>query len=81
MEAARRDHGLALWAYVIMPEHVHVSLCPLEPKYELIEYIHDNPVRRGLVEKATDWVWSSARFYAGEINVSILMDPLPCLGS
>ncbi len=35
MEAARRDHGLALWAYVIMPEHVHVLLCPLEPKYEM----------------------------------------------
>lgn len=31
----------------------------------IIEYIHQNPVRRGLVEKATDWEWSSAREYAG----------------
>jgi putative transposase len=31
----------------------------------MIEYIHQNPVRRGLVKRATDWPWSSARFYAG----------------
>jgi putative transposase len=30
-----------------------------------IEYIHQNPVKRGLVEKPTDWAWSSARWYAG----------------
>jgi putative transposase len=29
-----------------------------------IDYIHMNPVRRGLCERATDWRWSSARFYA-----------------
>ncbi len=28
-----------------------------------IDYIHQNPVRRGLVERAVDWKWSSARFY------------------
>ena len=142
MEAARRDHALALWAYVIMPEHVHVLLCPRQPLYQvrlirtalkvpvqrkalkflrqhaaafleqlqdlqpngtmhyrfwqrgggydrnvlepatvvgMINYIHNNPVRRGLVQKPTDWVWSSARFYAGETRVPIRMDPLPCL--
>jgi putative transposase len=26
-----------------------------------IEYIHLNPVRRGLCQKAIDWKWSSAR--------------------
>jgi len=29
-----------------------------------IDYIHMNPVRRGLVKKATDYRWSSARWYA-----------------
>ena len=130
MEAARRDHGLALWAYVIMPEHVHVLLCPLEPKYEmrLIRTALKVPVQRKalrfvrrqapdymthlqdvrpngkihyrfwqrgggydrnvfepasvqsgppLVEKAMDWIWSSGRFYAAQLNVPILMDPLP----
>ena len=28
-----------------------------------INYIHLNPVRRGLCERATDWKWSSARYY------------------
>jgi len=28
-----------------------------------IDYIHRNPVRRGLVERAVDWPWSSSRWY------------------
>jgi len=28
-----------------------------------IDYIHTNPVRRGLVHRAVDWRWSSCRFY------------------
>jgi len=31
----------------------------------VIDYIHANPVRRGLVAMATDWTWSSARFWEG----------------
>jgi putative transposase len=30
-----------------------------------IDYIHRNPVRRGLVNRAVDWQWSSARWYEG----------------
>jgi putative transposase len=33
--------------------------------FEKISYIHQNPVRRKLVTRATDWEWSSARDYAG----------------
>ncbi|QDU82759.1 Transposase IS200 like protein [Polystyrenella longa] len=28
-----------------------------------INYIHENPVKRGLVERAVDWKWSSGRSY------------------
>ena len=28
-----------------------------------VEYVHENPVRRGLVQQAIDWKWSSARWY------------------
>jgi putative transposase len=142
MASARKKLHLHIWAYVIMPEHVHVLVWPQEPVYEvrlirtalktpvqrkslrylrlnapvflerlrdeqpngdvhyrfwqrgggydrnanepatiwqMIEYIHNNPVRRGLVEKATDWIWSSARFYVGYPNVPIRMDALPFL--
>lgn len=32
--------------------------------HQIIEYIHNNPVRAGLVERAIDWKWSSAREWA-----------------
>jgi putative transposase len=31
-----------------------------------IDYLHRNPVRRGLSARAVDWYWSSARWYADE---------------
>ncbi len=42
-----------------------------------VEYIHRNPVRRGLVECPTDWAWSSARWYEGLDGVVIEMDGGP----
>jgi putative transposase len=142
MRTTRERRHLHIWAYVIMPEHIHIIVHPQQPRYEvrlirtglkvpvqrralrylrehspafleklrdeqpngdvhyrfwqrgggydrnitelttlqqMIEYIHLNPVRRGLVTQATDWPWSSTRFYAGELDVPITMDPLPRL--
>jgi putative transposase len=142
MESARRRCDIAIWAYVIMPEHVHIVVCPRQVDYEvrlirtalkvpvqrkalaflkrnapdylrklcdrqpngavhhrfwlrgggydrnvtdpatllhMINYIHNNPVRRGLVAQAADWPWSSARFYEGVMDVPMKMDPLPVL--
>ncbi len=31
-----------------------------------IDYIHENPVRRGLCHRAEQWKWSSARWYLGD---------------
>ena len=33
--------------------------------FEQIEYIHGNPVRRGLCARAEDWLWSGAADYVG----------------
>ena len=136
LDSARKKHRFDLWAYVIMPEHVHLLLSPREPgikmgsivggikeqvarkairylkehspqwldritvsegkrtrrrlwqpgggfdrnAYEIetihhmIEYIHENPVRRGLVARAEDWRWSSAAWYAGNRDVPIEID-------
>ncbi len=133
---ARRKSSFDLWAYVIMPEHVHVLVYPrakettvgrirsaikepvarkaiaymeenapewlpkitvregqrlrrrfwqpgggydrtaikIETVHSMIDYIHENPVRRNLVNCATDWEWSSARWYAGLSPVLIEMD-------
>jgi putative transposase len=47
-----------------------------QPKsiHNAIEYIHNNPVRRGLVARQTDWVWSSARDWSGYEDVPIKVD-------
>lgn len=31
-----------------------------------IDYIHNNPVKRGLCRRAVDWKWSSARYYLAD---------------
>lgn len=36
---------------------------------EKIEYIHNNPVRAGIVEKPEDYLYSSARNYANGVSV------------
>ncbi len=33
--------------------------------HQQVEYIHNNPIRRGLCLKPEDWHWSSAADYAG----------------
>jgi len=34
-----------------------------------IEYIHNNPVKRGYVDQAQHWRYSSARNYEGEVGL------------
>ncbi len=137
LQQARQEFPVDLWAYVIMPEHVHLlvylreedvkvgrfagaikesvartaitfveefapewlsritvkegkrarrrfwqpgggydrNVVKLETVQKMIDYIHFNPVRRGLVERAVDWPWSSARWYVGHQPVPIEMDP------
>ena len=33
--------------------------------WETVQYIHRNPVRRGLVAKPENWIWSSVAEYSG----------------
>ncbi len=136
LEKARQKFGFELWAYVIMPDHVHLLVNPLDaadqmseflqavkepvarkaiaylkansPEWlaritvhegqrvrhrfwqpgggydrnttssetlrSMIEYIHANPIRRGLVTRIEDYEYSSARWYAGIRPVKIEMD-------
>jgi len=38
---------------------------------EKLNYMHMNPVRAGLAEKAVDWKWSSARWYEQQRSVGV----------
>ena len=44
---------------------------------KMIDYIHMNPVRRGLVEKPQGWKWSSAAWYLGRGEIPIRLDRIP----
>jgi putative transposase len=105
LEAARVRYGFSVYAYVVMPEHVHMLVSEPEdlskamlglklsvakrlpqspfwqPRFygfnvftakkirEKIQYIHENPAKRGLVPLAEMWRWSSLRQYLGESGV------------
>lgn len=43
--------------------------------HAVVEHIHNNPVRRGLVDPPEPWPWSRAGLYAGQQDVKLEMDP------
>jgi putative transposase len=47
-----------------------------EEFHEKIGYMHENPVKRGLVGRAIDWPWSSAPWYAGLRDGTLRIDTL-----
>ncbi len=47
------------------------EICGQAKLLEKLNYMHENPVRRGLVERATDWKWSSARWYEWRRSVGV----------
>ena len=137
LAAARVAHAFDLWAYVIMPEHVHLVIMPHAADYSIpdilrdlkrpvarealkyvrayapdflqqmcdeqpggalrhrfwqrgggydrnltkpetirqtIEYVHANPVGRGLAETPEAWYWSSAAYYVDGRDVPLVPD-------
>ncbi len=53
-------------AYQFWQEGVHPELIQNEAMMrQKVEYIHQNPVKRGYVDEAEHWRYSSARDYAG----------------
>lgn len=84
LQRARQRRNSDLWAYVIMPEHCHVLVFPRNGDYSIsrilesiharIEYIHNNPVRRGLMTRAEQWPWSTAAWDAGARELPLVPD-------
>ena len=61
-ESGNRQHKYSLWDH-------HPNLKLITTENGLIEkanYIHQNPVRAGLVERAEDYRWSSVRCWVGK---------------
>jgi len=71
--AARRGQGdLGLWQPGFHPQEIYTA----EVFEQKLNYLHDNPVRKGLVRLASDWWYSSAGFYDGRESVCMDVDPL-----
>ena len=60
-KAHKKDRNFQLWQEGVHPEIVQ----SMEMMRQKVEYIHNNPVKRGYVEKAEHWMNSSARDYLG----------------
>jgi len=45
-------------------------------KIEKLQYMHMNPVKRGLVSHPKDWLWSSFSFYAEGQKGLVRIDPV-----
>jgi putative transposase len=58
-EEWKRRHRYSLWGH----ESNVFSVFSESVLMQKVNYIHQNPVRAGLVEKAVDYCWSSARFW------------------
>jgi len=61
-QSARRDRDeFSFWDDGFHPE----ALYSPDVLAQKLRYLHDNPVRKGLVASPQDWHYSSARWYAG----------------
>ena len=59
-ESWKRNHRFSLWQH-----DSDVFSVTSESKFmEKVNYIHNNPVRAGLVDRAVDYLWSSSRWWS-----------------
>src|SRR4051794_20643982 len=54
IDRAREKHRFHLWAYVVMPEHVHLLVWPTEPAYDISDFL--TSVKRSVVVRALAFV-------------------------
>ena len=57
----KRNHRYSLWQH----DSDVFSITSESTFMEKVNYIHQNPVRAGLVERAEDYRWSSVRYWNG----------------
>jgi REP element-mobilizing transposase RayT len=61
---ARVDRKYQVWKGGFHPKQVFND----EVMWQKLEYIHNNPVKRGYVEKQEEWRYSSVHDYLGKVG-------------
>lgn len=64
IERARRIHGLRLWAYCVMPNHVHLLLWPRQTVPPIL-----TSIKPSVANRAIAWVKSNAPTYLPAMGV------------
>lgn len=64
-KAHKQDRGFQLWQEGMQPKQIQ----NVEMMKERINYIHNNPVKRGYVDEPAHWRYSSARIYEGHLGL------------
>ena len=63
----RTPEGSPFW----LPRYYDFNVWSEDKRVEKLRYMHRNPVKRGLVERPEDWLWSSFRHYATGIEGTV----------
>lgn len=61
---SRLPEGGAFW----MERYYDFNVWTEKKRIEKLRYMHRNPVKRGLVERPENWVWSSFRHYVSGVE-------------
>lgn len=70
-KAHKKDRDYQFWEEGVHPEWIQNS----EMMQQKVDYIHQNPVKRGYVDNPDDWRYSSAKNYCGKEGLlEICMD-------
>jgi putative transposase len=54
-----------------LPRYYDFNVWSEDKRVEKLRYMHRNPVKRGLVERPEDWLWSSFRHYVSGIEGTV----------
>jgi putative transposase len=60
----RPPEGSPFW----LPRYYDFNVWSEGKRVEKLRYMHGNPVKRGLVKRPEDWLWSSFRHYASGVE-------------
>ncbi len=73
VEHLTRDDGThRIWT----PKQYDFNVFTHEKAWEKLQYMHENPVKRGLITNAEDWAFSSARWYSNRRSVGVTLTHL-----
>jgi putative transposase len=52
--SAQQSHGFDVWAYVFMPEHVHLMFCPIRQPYSISAILKS--IKQSVSRRAINWL-------------------------